>query len=1139
MRFERKYTQNGISPYSTVTWVRRTSKVTDERGNVIYENNQVEVPDHWDQVATDILASKYFRRAQVPNKTIPVDEPGMYQRFRRSVAAPDADMGAETSLKQSVHRLVGNWTYWAIKEGYITSEVDAEVFYDELVYMILHQYFSPNSPQWFNTGLGWAYGTKNKDVGYYFVDPSDGQVYDCTDPGVEDNAITRGQAHACFILSLKDQLIGDQGICEFNTTETKIFKRGSGTGVNASQLRGHNEALSSGGTSSGMMSFLKIFDRNADSVKSGGTSRRAAKMVIVDDNHPEVEDFIEWKFKSEQQVAAMITGARLNCDILNDLMKTWKQLGSKASETHPDIKAIIKKAYHYAIEENYVHRAMLLAKQGYDEFPFIELTNDFNGEAYHIVSGQNSNNSIRVSDDFLTAVKRDKDWNLTNRTDGSLYKTKKAKFLWERINYCAWSCADPGLQFSDTINSWNTVRNDGLIEASNPCSEYFFLNDTACNLASIRLSKFYDEQTGVFDIDLFKHSVLLVTTVLELSVSSAILATKQLAQGTENYRTLGVGYADMGSLLMRKGIAYDSDKGRAIIGAITAIMTSQAYITSALMAKDHGCFNRYEDNKEHMLRVIRNHRRAAYDAPDETYEQINIPPIGISAAEAPADLLEAARAGWDQALELGEKYGYRNAHVTVLAPTGTIGLLMDCDTTGIEPDFSLVKYKKLSGGGYFKIANRSLRPALFTLGYSEDEIKAMIRYVVGNASLNECPHINEEVLKNMGLSDSQIDAIESSLKTAFNIEFVFNKHTLGVDFCSTKLGITPDELENSKFSILQKMGFSSEQIAQANEYICGTGTMEGAPHLKPEHYAVFDCAIAGGEKGKRSISYEAHLKAMAAAQPFLSGAISKTINLPVDCTVEDVEKCHWMAHEQGIKSMALYRNASKLSQPLNSSAGTTPIYTFDIISDEQDGPEIFQYVTRQRLPKIRRSKTIEFSVQGSKVFINCGEYDDGRLGEVFINCVDAPAEMQSLYNLLGRGFSHYLQHGCPPGEYLDMFRSVKSAPQGLVNHPNVKTATSIPDAIGKIIAVEYFKDKTAAEVIQDEGLDQIEEAIKETSSNGSQTREVLVAAYDQRQKRVKPIHQECEGCGSTNMTAMGSCKIKCNNCGNITGSCGS
>jgi len=1033
MKFDRLYTQKEwSSPFESITFESRRSEIKNPDGSMIFEMENVDVPESWSQVATDIIAQKYFRKAGVPVRLKKVSEKGVPEWLQRSVAdekelstLPEEERYThETDSRQVFHRLAGCWTYWGWKHDYFDSEEDAKVFYSELCYMLANQMAAPNSPQWFNTGLHWAYGINGPAQGHYYVDGKTGKLKKSKD------AYTHPQPHACFIQSINDDLVNEGGIMDLWVREARLFKYGSGTGSNFSDLRGAGEALSGGGRSSGLMSFLKIGDRAAGAIKSGGTTRRAAKMVTLDLDHPDIEEYINWKVQEEQKVAAIVAGSKITQKHLKSIMelcnkpvqidgKLYNGEVSRNPLKNKDLGVAIKKAKRDQVPLNYIERVIQLAAQGFKDIEFEAYDTDWNSEAYMTVSGQNSNNSVRVPNSYMKAVIDDADWNLIGRIekrnarkegrDPKPMKTIKARDLWDQISYAAWSCADPGTQYHDTINEWHTCPEDGDIKASNPCSEYMFLDNTACNLASLNLMKYFtDESCSTFDVESIRHASRFWTAVLEISVLMAQFPSKEIADLSYKFRTLGLGYANLGAALMVQGAPYDSEKGCAIAGALTSIMHMKAYATSAEMAKELGTFEGFERNKEHMMKVLRNHRRAAYNAPDNEYEGLTIKPLGIEEEHCPENLLKAAKEDSDLAVELGEKHGYRNAQVTVIAPTGTIGLVMDCDTTGIEPDFALVKFKKLAGGGYFKIINQSVPRALINLGYSEKEILEIVDYAKGRGSLKGCPYINPESLEEKGFTEDKIEAIEKALPGSFDIKFAFNHWTLGEDFCKEELGITEEQLSNHNFDMLRYLGFSKEQIQEANDYVCGTMTVEGAPYLKDEHLAVFDCANRCGRIGTRFISAEGHINMMAAAQPFISGAISKTINLPNEATVQDFKDAYMKSWEKMLKANALYRDGSKLSQPLNSMSDV-----LEELDDEEDDEMasaqdnvikaaekiIHKYVARrQRLPFRRSGYTQKVKIGGQSVYVRTGEYENGQLGEIFIDMHKEGAAFRSLMN---------------------------------------------------------------------------------------------------------------------------------------------
>ena len=997
LKVTRKYTSKG-DPYKGIVWEKRTSKIANPDGSVVFEMENVEIPSTWSQVATDIMVSKYFRKAGVPQ----VDDEGNTLKDENG----DTILGSETSSRQVFDRLAETWRHWGETTGYFATKDDAQAFEDELKYMLATQMAAPNSPQWFNTGLNHKYDLTGPKQGFWYVDPKSGELVEA------DDSYSRPQPHACFIQSIDDDLVNEGGIMDLWVKEARLFKFGSGTGTNFSNLRGEGEKLSGGGVSSGVMSFLKIGDRAAGAIKSGGTTRRAAKMVILDLDHPDIETFIEWK----------------------------------------------------AIEED---KARALIAAGYPA--------DFNGEAYATVSGQNSNNSVKVPTEFLTAIEEDGDWDLIARTDGSVMKTVKARELWKKVADAAWRCADPGVQYDTTINEWHTSPMGGRIRASNPCSEYLFLDNTACNLASLNLVKFYDDENQKFDVASYKHALRIWTIVLEISVEMAQFPSKEIAQGSYDYRTLGLGYANLGSLLMRKGIAYDSKLGRAIAGALTAMLTGEAYKTSAEMAGIVGTFPRYKENADNMLRVMNNHKKAAYDSND--YVGLSHDLIAIDQELCPKDLLAGAQQSWDEAVELGTKNGYRNAQATVLAPTGTIGLLMDCDTTGVEPDFALMKFKKLAGGGYMKIVNQSVGPALGALGYEANEVTEIINYVIGSMSLENSPYVNKQSLIEKGLNEEDVAKIEAALPGAFEIQHAFNVFVLGEETLKG-LGIPEEEYTSFDFNLLETLGYSRNEIAQANLDICGTQKIEGAPYLKEEHLDVFDCANKCGKDGERFIHYMGHVRMMAAAQPFISGAISKTVNMPNEATIEDIEDCYFEAAKIGVKAIAIYRDGSKASQPLSSSS--------DDGDSEESDPEVtkileeeamliqgnfapgtspsraYAGINRPRflLPERRDGWTQEARIAGHKVYLRTGEYPDGTLGEVFIDIAKEGATLKGVLGCFAIAVSKGLQYGVPLEEFVDTFTFQTFEPRGMVEgHENIKMSNSIIDYVFRALGLEYL-DRT-------------------------------------------------------------------------------
>jgi ribonucleoside-diphosphate reductase alpha chain len=1079
MRIERHYTAGKSDAYDGIAFRSATSEIRNPDGSIVFRQEGIEVPAAWSQVASDVLAQKYFRRKGVAADLVALEENTVPAWLWRKAPAPGAQTdGCETSAKQVFDRLAGTWTYWGWKGGYFDGEADAKAFFDEMRYMLAMQMAAPNSPQWFNTGLHWAYGIDGPSQGHFYVDYQSGELTR------SNSSYEHPQPHACFIQGVADDLVNDGGIMDLWVREARLFKYGSGTGSNFSMLRGENESLGGGGKSSGLMSFLKIGDRAAGAIKSGGTTRRAAKMVVVDVDHPDIEAFIDWKVIEEQKVAALVTGSKTMGKHLAAVMKACVNCEGSGDDCfdpskNPALKREVRAAKKAMIPENYIQRVIHFAKQGYKELEIRTYDTDWDSDAYLSVAGQNSNNSIRVNDDFLRAVETGGDWNLTKRVSGKVHKTLNARDLWEKISYAAWACADPGIQFHTTVNDWHTCPESGPIRASNPCSEYMFLDDTACNLASLNLLTFRTpDASGVqkFDIAGFEHACRLWTIVLEISVLMAQFPSKEIAQLSYEYRTLGLGFANIGGLLMSTGLGYDSEEGRAIAGAITALMTGVSYATSAEMAGELGAFPGHAKNASHMLRVIRNHRRAAYGE-SHGYEQLNVAPVPLKAQNVVIPgLANAARAAWDKALSLGETHGFRNAQATVIAPTGTIGLVMDCDTTGIEPDFALVKFKKLAGGGYFKIINQSVPEALTILGYPADQREDIINYAVGRGTLKGANALGHHALRAKGFGDEQIAAIEAALGTAFDIRFAFNRWTLGEEFCRDKLRLTDEQLEDSSFDLLGHLGFSKAEIESANLWVCGAMTLEGAPHLKEKHISVFDCANPCGRIGKRYLSVESHIRMMAAAQPFISGAISKTINMPNSAGVKECGDAYLLSWKLALKANALYRDGSKLSQPLSSQlvadnddedddametliaapqAQRTVQVTEKIV--ERIVERVRERASRDKLPGRRKGYTQKAEVGGHKVYLRTGEYESGKIGEIFIDMHKEGAAFRSLMNNFAIAISLGLQYGVPLEEYVEAFVFTKFEPAGLVlGNDSIKNATSVLDYIFRELAVSYL-----------------------------------------------------------------------------------
>ena len=1191
MRIERRFTRPGQDAFQNITWTQRTSRISNPDGSVVFEAKDISVPEDWSQVAVDILAQKYFRKAGVPSRLRRVHEEGVPEWLQRSEADADAMIGlpssehtmGESDGRQVFRRLAGTWTYWGFKHRYFDGEEDARAFYDELCFALATQRVAPNSPQWFNTGLHWAYGVNGPAQGHYYADADSGRVKRST------SAYERPQPHACFIQSVSDDLVSEGGIMDLWTREARLFKYGSGTGSNFSNIRAAGEPLSGGGRSSGLMSFLKIGDRAAGAIKSGGTTRRAAKMVVLNVDHPDIEEYVSWKLLEEQKVAALVTGSKTIESALQAIFAAyWSD--TVADESRGDVTknrmlaVAVSEARAKAVPDNTIHRAMQLASQGYKDLRFDTYDTDWTSDAYGTVSGQNSNNSVRVTNAFMEAVRDDSNWDLVQRTDGKVARTVKARDLWEQIGYAAWACADPGLQFDTTINEWHTCPGDGRINASNPCSEYMFLDDTACNLASTNLLKFLDDD-GNFNVPEFTHINRLMTVALEISVLMAQFPSKEIARLSYKYRTTGLGYANLGTLLMVLGVPYDSEEAQAICGGVTSLMCGTAYATSAEMASELGPFPGYAKNAEAMLRVIRNHRRAACNSPEMSYEGLTIKPRGLDPELCPPNLLEAARTEWDRALVLGEQFGYRNAQVSVLAPTGTIGLVMDCDTTGIEPDFALVKFKKLAGGGYFKIINQSVPRALDALGYDKNTIEAIVDHARGRGTLVGAPQINHRTLKAKGFGAAQLQALEDALPAAFEIGFVFNRFTFGDAFCKDVLGFTDEQLGDYRFSMLHELGFNDDEIRAANDYACGRMTVEGAPGLRDEDLAVFDCANKCGRNGTRYIRAEGHIAMMAAAQPFLSGAISKTINMPNDADVDHVKGLYEMSWRSMLKANAIYRDGSKLSQPLAASTANDlfgqvekALAAAGALQPADAAPEmkmaekiVIKYMARRhRMPFRRSGYTQKAIVGGHKVYLRTGEYEDGTLGEIFLDMHKEGAAFRSLMNSFAIAISLGLQYGVPLEEYVDAFCFTRFEPNGMVEgNPYIRMSTSIIDYVFRELAITYLGRTDLAQVIPDDlkatsmgepsdsvpAADNVEVLSDKQAQPATAAQTVAAAASrstsgaprtitrsmaDMLSNKISVARAQgyegdaCGECGSFTMVRNGTC-LKCVSCGSTSG----
>ena len=1202
MKFKRHFTKKENDAYAGLEFKTTTSEIKNPDGTIVFSAPNIEVPGNYSQVAADIIAQKYFRKAGIPIYLKKVKEENIPSWLYRS--EPDLEklsniseekrFVGEESAKQVFDRLAGTWTYWGWKGKYFTTEEDAKIYFDEMRFMLAAQMCAPNSPQWFNTGLHWAYGIDGPSQGHYYVD------FETKKLVKSKTSYEHPQPHACFIQSVKDDLVNEGGIMDLWVREARLFKYGSGTGSNFSKLRGSSEGLSGGGRSSGMMSFLRIGDRAAGAIKSGGTTRRAAKMVTVDVDHPDIEEYINWKVVEEQKVAALVAGSKLTAKNLKSVMEACNiATYSDKDRLNPKINIELKKSIlncrAVMVPENYIQRVIQFAGQGFKEIDFQTYDTDWDSEAYLTVSGQNSNNSVRVSNDFLEKVAQKGDWNLIRRTDGGVHKTLDASELWSKISEAAWACADPGLQYDTTINEWHTCPEAGRINASNPCSEYMFLDDTACNLASINLLQL-KKTDGSFDIDSYEYTTRLWTLTLEISVMMAQFPSKEIAQRSYEFRTLGLGYANIGGLLMSWGIPYDSDQGRSICAALTSIMTGISYATSAEIAGELGAFPKYKESAESMLRVIRNHKRAS-EGKTRGYEELSINPVPLMSHDCPDQrLIDAAKNAWLKALSLGEKNGYRNAQATVIAPTGTIGLVMDCDTTGIEPDFAMVKFKKLAGGGYFKIINRVVPEALAHMGYDADQIEDMQRYALGAGSLKNCQSISHNALISKGFTDKELSLVENSLESAFDIKFVFNQFTFGEDFCKNTLGMTTEQMNDFSFNMLEFLGFTSEEIDAANIHVCGAMTLEGAPHLSKDHLPVFDCANVCGRIGKRSLSVDSHIKMMAAAQSFVSGAISKTINMPNNATIEDCSDAYMLSWQLGIKANALYRDGSKLSQPLNSA-----LLEDDDINEDEDNStneqdltkrtsevvekivERFIKAERDKLPHRRKGYTQKATVGGHKVYLRTGEYENGKIGEIFVDMHKEGAAFRSLMNNFAIAVSIGLQYGVPLEEFVEAFTFTRFEPQGIVTgNDTIKMSTSILDYIFRELAISYLDRNDLGHVVPDDlessttGSGQNQSFMSEkVASRGFVRRELKVVSGGANNVTIMPttsllketevkveiskeelrtnvnnntrtISQEieakikgyegeaCGECGNFTLVRNGTC-MKCNTCGGTSG----
>lgn len=1146
MIVNRLFTKRGGNPFDAFQWELRTSKVRNENGSGGVESPII-VPVGWSQTATDILAQKYARRANVPTVTrhVPeaVDGYPIPAWLQRSEPAEGTAYGAETDARCIFRRLAGAWTYHGLKQG-LFGKLDqgpasrdntlenARAFHDEVLYMLAAQIAAPASPQWFNTGLHWAYGIEGDDSGQWAFDSwpkekdqGDGSRFRAY--RVHDG-FSRPQSHACFIQSVDDSLVDAGGIMDLATSEARVFKYGGGSGTNFSPLRGEGEPLTGGGVSSGMASWLRTLDRSAGAIKSGGTTRRAAKMIVVDLDHPDIERYIGWKEEEENKVAALVAGAALVRRHTAAILKAAKESGLphvKEDKTTSKVEEAARLARAEGVPAVYVKKAVDAGREGMDDLPLPSLDTDFNGQAYQTVSGQNANNTVRVSDGQMMKLLRDEPVPLFWRTE--LRKAKRdgrepqpcrlvsGGRLWGQIIDAAWSSADPGLHFSTTINEWNTCPNDGEIVASNPCSEYFWLDNTGCNLASVNAVKFHlRDGAEPFDVKGYTHACSVWALVLEITAGMASFPTKVIAEGTAKYRTMGLGYCNVGALLMRLGIPYDSNAGRGWIGALTALMHFSAGIRSAECASAVGTFPRFDANREEMLRVVENHVTATY--PTGAFLGLSKEPHRLTDYVVPAFLLKAAQEAGAECLTKGRKHGYRNAQWTLCAPTGTIGLLMDADTTGIEPDFALVKFKKLAGGGYFKLTNQSVPVALDALGYGAEEIADIQRYMLGVPKLSAAPHDFVSRLKLAGYDDDALARLEEALPTCVDVRMLVPK------------------------AIREAAKLTREQMAEINEALCGTMTVEGAPHLKDEHLAVFDCANKCGAKGRRSLSPFSHLYVMAAAQPFLSGAISKTVNLPKEATRAMVRAVYEESWQLALKAVSLFRDGSKLSQPLMSGGGDEEESEAVVAAARIAERVVYRYIAKRRkLPNRRNGYTQKVRIGGHGLFLRTGEYTDGTLGEVFIDLSKTGATLRSWANCFAIAVSLGLQHGVPLEEFVEAFVGVRFDPAGMIQgHPSIRSGTSIVDFVFRELAVNYL-GRNEFKQAEEEDAPQAEpewfaEGEEEAPVKAEKTSGVGLALKAARMKGYEG--EACPQCGMFTLVRSGAC-LKCDDCGATTG-CG-
>lgn len=1137
LKIKKLFTSGKAAPYTDNDFTQMRVFVGGSEKNIF-------VPKSWSQNAVDILSQKYLRRAGVAKFLKKIPENGVPEWLWRSEPenVEHQEYVGEDDARQIFHRLAGTWTYWAWKGEYITDEEDAKNFYHELSYMLFAQIGAPNSPQFFNTGIHWAYGISGIGQGHYYYE--DGMIKESR------SSYERPQVHACFIQSIEDNLVEENGIIDFVMRESRIFKFGSGSGANFSALRGSGERLSSGGQSSGLMSFLKVGDSAAGAIKSGGTTRRAAKMVSLDEDHPEIEQFVNWKVKEEDKVIALTVGSKIVGEMISKVNKAC-QLAKYSVEKRTSIldnmelAEALQEGYQRGVPVQYISRIVQMLNQGISEFKWktYDGTN-FNDEAYSTVAGQNSNNSVRVSNYFMNQMLKDGSFELTNRVDGSTNQKIRARSLWDEICVSAWICGDPGLQFDTTINEWHTCPNSGRIRGSNPCSEYNFLDNTACNLASINLLKFLRD-TNEFDSGPFLHAVHLWMVVLEISVYMAQYPSKEIARLSYMFRTTGLGYANLGGLLMSMGVPYDSPKGRAIAGYITALLHGKSYETSAHMANLFGAFEGYEKNREPMLTVIKNHRNAALGVKCDLETQ----PVFLDRSLLSKQQLEEVDLLWKSVCDLGEKHGFRNAQVTVIAPTGTIGMLMDCDTTGCEPDYALVKIKKLvktndSDPDYMKIVNNCLLKALKVLGYSEKQIQDIVQYVVGSGSIENAPYINHQSLKKLGFNDEDLQKLNSAMKYSHSLSSAFAEHVLGSDTYN-RLGVARGK-DQKDFNLLTFLGFSKEEIDAASIYVCGHLCIEGAPHLKEEHLPVFDCSTKNGAMGKRYITPEGHVKMMAAIQSFVSGAISKTVNLPADATIADCSEAYLTAWKLGVKAIALFREGSRLSNPLMG-AGADAFGMLKSLLKSPKKQEGLPRGVREKLPDVRKGYTQRITIDDWSFYYTVGENDSGDVREVFITGGGREgAPFRSVMNCFAKAISIAMQYGAPIEDIVHSFAFVKFPPSGRIKgDKDIMSIESFVDYVVRSIGIRYRNMNYLANSHNyDAGEEEVGQSQTQTMPNPTKTKENKSGDHRRdRSEEQASTHSNfsgytgefCSHCNGCRMIRNGACSY-CLDC-NTSGGC--